>query len=375
MSIARYKEILTAVLGAANEAGTAEPAVKSGNTKAAAAAPTGSTADGEAACIRCSEHMLAVALRSEGSQQRPKGLRGDCVACLEADMMPRAFYYFDAGDFARDGDYAAEAKRADQQAMVAETLSYALFDELDVGYPELGKVDLSKLPAGIAGTSRTCTSCMQNWVLQSSMAVAQDHDLAVHCHMCLHELDAEKAEIPVTVKQKQHMIWFAVASRYVGKFVACPLMRIMAHKDGVADKRDAAFAAHLKVLSGVDRGKTRRAADDARRTSSKADKQSLPVLEAVQYGFDDGAARLFSWVDSAWFQAWRPALVVFALVLMLFVDWWISAHESYLHGVARRLGLLGREAPATPAPETKGKKAAAAGQWWEAGQEAASWQS
>jgi hypothetical protein len=159
------------------------------------------------------------------------------------------------------------------------------------------------------------------------------------------------------------MIWFAVASRYIGKFVACPLMRIIS-KEGLADKKDAAFGAHLKVLSGVDQGNTRCAADDARRrsgssSSSKADFQS--VLDGVQYEFDDGATGLFSWVDSAWFQAWGPALVVLTLVLMLIVDLWISQHESYLHGGARQLGLIGRTAPATSARDPKVKKGSASG--------------
>jgi hypothetical protein len=47
------------------------------------------------------------------------------------------------------------------------------------------------------------------------------------------------------------------------------------------------------VLSGIDQGRTRRAANDARRRSgsSKADMQS--VLDEVQYRFDDGATGLF----------------------------------------------------------------------------------
>jgi hypothetical protein len=169
----------------------------------------------------------------------------DCVACLKADMGQRALYYFDDGEIVREGDYAAEANRADLQAEVAESLSYAFFEEKGVRFSNPGKVDMSKLPPGTPGTYRTCTSCMQNWVLKSSMRVAHDHDLAMHCGFCLYELEAQKSEIPVSVKQKQHMIWFAVASRYVGKFVACPLMRIIS-KEGLADKKDAAFGAHLK---------------------------------------------------------------------------------------------------------------------------------
>jgi hypothetical protein len=46
---------------------------------------------------------------------------------------------------------------------------------------------------------------------------------------------------------------------------------------------------------------------------------------------------------------------------MLFVDWWVSQHESYLHGCARRLGLLGRVSPDAPASEPKVKKGAATG--------------
>jgi hypothetical protein len=252
---------------------------------------------------------------------------------------------------------------ADLQALVAEMLMYALFDFKGVPYRVRVTVDVPKLSPGTpSGSSKACSSCMQNWVLKSSMAVAQDHDLLVHCHMCLHELDGLKATQPAYVRQKQHLIWFAVASRYVGKFVACPLMRIIS-KEGLAGKKDAAFGAHLKVLSGVDQGNARRAADDARRrsgsssSSGKADIQS--VLDGVQYSFDDGATGMFSWVDSAWFQAWGPALVVLTLVLMLFVDWWISQQESYLHGGARRLGLIGRAAPATSAPDPTVKKAAA----------------
>jgi hypothetical protein len=339
-------------------------AAKGRTTNAAPAADADADADAgsRAACDRCLDHIITrYNKKGEGSQQVPKRMRRDCAVCLEANMVQHASYYYGIDNLFSDGDAEDDINDADMQAIVAETLSHALFKDKGVPYSQRATVDVSQLQSGSSITSNTCSSCIRHWVLKSSMAVAQDHDLVVHCHMCLHELDAEKATQPTKARPFQHIIWFAVASRYVGKFVACPLMRIMS-KDGLADKKDAAFAAHLKVLSGVDRGKTRRAADDARRrSSSKADKQSLPVLEAVQYGFDDGATWLFSWVDSAWFQAWGAALVVLALVLMLFVDWWVSAHESHLHGCARRLGLLGRNAPATPAPEPKGKKAATSG--------------
>jgi hypothetical protein len=49
---------------------------------------------------------------------------------------------------------------------------------------------------------------------------------------------------------------------------------------------------------------------------------------------------------------------MWTLVLMLFVDWWISAHESYLHCCAWRLGLCAKDAPA---PGLKAKKGAASG--------------
>jgi hypothetical protein len=314
-------------------------AVKSGNSNAAAAAATpaptksaakdrstkrapapappaaaGSVSADDAACIRCARHMSSVFnTEIQGSQQRSESWRRDCVACLEADMEQ----YYSVRNFIGDDDADGDITGADLQALVAKTLSYALLVDLGVPFPERVTVDVSKLPpAPSSGNSKACNSCILQWVLTSSMAVAHDHDLVVHCHMCLHELDVQlEATDPAHARQAWHnarqqklIIWFALASRYVGKIVASPLVRIIA-KEGLADMKDAEFAAHLKVLSGVDHDKTRRAADSvlaSSRTSSnsKADKRS--VLETVQYGFDDSATGLFSWVASAWFQSWGP---------------------------------------------------------------------
>jgi hypothetical protein len=187
---------------------------------------------------------------SNASQQRPKSLHKDCLACLKADLVQHASYYYNVSSFVNENDVLRRLQGADGQPKVAHALSEALFVEKGVLYSKRVTVDVSKLRPASSGTSGTCASCMRHWVLDTKMEVAQDRNLLVHCHMCLHEIDAEKATKPVKARQTQHMIWFALASRYVGKFVASPLVRFMS-MEGIADKN---VTAHLKALSGVDQG-------------------------------------------------------------------------------------------------------------------------
>jgi hypothetical protein len=109
-------------------------------------------------------------LGPEQEQAGTRGWRKDCLACLEADL-PQDFGYSNADE---EDSYVSEedAKGAELQAMVAETLAYALFVDKNMQFSKPVIVDVSMLPEGPPDMSKACFSCVRNWVLDHSMAVA-----------------------------------------------------------------------------------------------------------------------------------------------------------------------------------------------------------
>lgn len=310
------------------------------------AAPTTAEAAADAACRKCSGHVGSMH-GVTGKVRRPKGWRKDCIACLEADWPLGDLYHAESlpggsGDADDENDEGAEL-----QAVVAGTLAYALFVDKGLPFSKSVTVDTSDVPSTPdAGMSRACVSCVSNWVLDESMDVADEFDLVVHCHMCLHEHKDAAAEGDPSSERMQDVIWFALASRYVGQFVKAPVSR----------KGGAGSADGIQGLLGSN------AAAVGRRRSIKHNKQlKQRPLQAAEYGFDQQEAGLFSWVESAWFQRWGWTLLSLAVGLFLFADLWISWHDSCLFGVARKLGLLREGAPAADEPAGRGRKAAARG--------------
>jgi hypothetical protein len=81
-------------------------------------------------------------------------------------------------------------------------------------------------PSPQPGVSAVCHSCMVNWIAEgSSMDVATDRDKMAHCHACLKECEdsQEQQQMDMAV-----MVEYALASRFIGKFITSPVVRKLA---------------------------------------------------------------------------------------------------------------------------------------------------
>ncbi|WIA12162.1 hypothetical protein OEZ85_012234 [Tetradesmus obliquus] len=273
------------------------------------AAPTTAEAAADAACRKCSGHVGSMH-GVTGKVRRPKGWRKDCIACLEADWPLGDLYHAESlpggsGDADDENDEGAEL-----QAVVAGTLAYALFVDKGLPFSKRVTVDTSDVPSTPdAGMSRACVSCVSNWVLDESMDVADEFDLVVHCHMCLHEFtDAAEAGVPGS-ERVQVMLWFALASRYVGEYVTAPEFRERNKGDKVYGSGSmlggASAAAAGQPSSGQSgkRGAARNVHKPSRATSSskhnqQQQQQQQRIPQAAQYGLNHEATGLFTWADS-----------------------------------------------------------------------------
>jgi hypothetical protein len=313
-------------------------------------------------CSRCSQKLMKLDKDDPtlSEPHQPKRWRQDCIACLEANL-PRADNYYTV-DLE---DYDELFVPARLQGSCAQHMSFSLFALKGMPWGSRVTADTSKLPASsVRGMSRACHSCLEHWVIGRDMAVAYDRNLLAHCHMCLTEYVGQDGFM---VKQSKEAIWFALASRFVGKYVTAPSLRSVSEGGGECEFCAGCNGAYddddYHSSSGM-HSKRRRAADDARaagRASSHSQgKKSWQEIRHIKLNYDEfGATGWFDWVDSAWFEFWGPMFVLLLLVMSLFVDVWLSGHHSFLFKVARRLGLVRERAAAAPAQILRERKAAA----------------
>jgi hypothetical protein len=314
---------------------TSQPASKTGSRgrQGAAASKADEQAKAEI-CNTCSKKLLALNMDMKDLQgpQQPKGWRQDCITCLELKLTRKSNYFTVTQD-----NYDEFFEPARMQGLCAQHMTFQLFQQKGMPWGSPVTVDTSKLLVGPnPSISKVCYSCWKHWVQGQDMAVANNRNLVAHCHLCLKEyVDEDQWENPDNARKNKELLWCAIASRFVGKYVPAP------------------------DVGPVMTQRSYRAARRAGRDSQ----QHGTLLDPLSYAYGKHNTWLFGWVDAAWFQVWGGPLVLLSLVLAFLVDLWLSGRDSYLFGLAKRLGLAHSTAAAAaePASKHRSKKAAAGG--------------
>jgi hypothetical protein len=320
--------------------------------------------DEELICSSCSKKLLAF----DGPHQQPQGWRQTCIACLEAKLERGEVFYT-----ATEGDEEGWNAPARMQWFCAQHMTYQLFDEVGMPWSSEVVVDTSKLPESASDiVSKACFSCMRHWVLSKSMSVAKSFDLIAHCHMCLKEFDDDSESWePGHAERVRETIYFAVASRFVGQYVlapSSPMNEGAVMSGSCASLLDTDYAddeySSSSSSSSIMYNKRQQAADNAHASgrvksrNAKAQKQRQTVRHVTQPDYGGHPTGLFSWINSAWFAFWGPAVVFLSLALSLLVDLWLCGHESYLGTWALWIGLARKDAAAAAELMVRANRAA-----------------
>jgi hypothetical protein len=160
-------------------------------------------------CFHCLEHVQEL-LKSIGLRdpQLPARWQQQCIKCLQIDPTD--------GPIMWNGMDLQNAMAGSLGRMLLRYHGMQL--NFDAWY------NPHKLPPSPQpGVSAVCHSCIVNWVAEgSSMDVGTDHDKMAHCHACLQE--CEDSEDPQQMDTAV-MVEYALASRYLGKFITSPVVR------------------------------------------------------------------------------------------------------------------------------------------------------
>jgi hypothetical protein len=335
----------------------------------AASSPSGAAASaaddavGEMICKACSKNLAALSVKNLRGANQPQHWRQGCTTCLELNLTRHSNYYFVSHD-----DKEEFVVPARMQDLCAQHLTYLLFAQKGMPWGSHVTVDASKLPpSGNADISKECYSCVQRWVYKSDMAVAKDRKSIAHCYVCLKQyLDADDWENPSEgVRLFKEAVYYAVASRLIGKTVASPWLRGLPK---APDEEDSSSSSSSSSSSKRSQRSQRRqaakaapAAEQAGR-SSKARAQQQTMFDAARiYQQHQDTAWWLSWVDSAWFKEWGGLLVVLLLVASLVINLWLSGRDSYLYRALKWVGSACRRDAAAGRAKRAAAAAAAAG--------------
>jgi hypothetical protein len=158
--------------------------------------------DAPATCISCAHHLIDYNLDGPEVAPLTGNWRQECLTCLETDD---------------DSDATVN-----MQHLVAEFLAHVLLKQHGMPLSKQVRYDTSKLPrSNQPGVSDECKGCINNWLMEESMDVVNDHEMLAHCHACLQQSVGKDTQAVQMTRYVSH----SLAWRLLEQQVLSPMAR------------------------------------------------------------------------------------------------------------------------------------------------------